>query len=142
MKTENKNLILFYIESFLISLLSAYLIWLQTAKYGIGLDFDPYPLMAKDILDKGLSSVLYSTQVRWAPLYQFILACLSKFFAIEIISIARWFNIVLILAFSFLSLVLCRKLTKNLVILLVFGLFIAFFIPHRSEVIQYLSGSV
>lgn len=129
MKTETKNLILFHAISLLISLSSAFLIWLQTSKYGIGLDFDPYPLMAQDILDKGLDSVLYSTQVLWAPLYQFVLACLSKIFGTTIINVARWLNIFLIFAFSFLSMVLCRKLTKNLIILFAFGLSITFSRP-------------
>lgn len=129
MKTENQNSILFYLESFLISFFSAFLIWLQTSKYGIGLDFDFYPLMAQEISDKGLNSVLYSTQVVFAPLYQFTLACLSKISGSEIIIVARWFNIFLMFLFSFLSMILCRKLTRNLAILFALGLFITFSRP-------------
>ena len=129
MKTETKNLVLFYIGSLLISLLSAYFIWLQTSKYGIGEDMFFYTAMAQDILNKGLDSVFYSTQVIYAPLYQFLLASLAKLFNTEIINTARWFNIALSFSLSFLSILLCRKLTKNLIILFAFGLFISFSRP-------------
>ena len=129
MKTETKNLILFYIGSLLISLLSAYFIWLQTSKYGIGEDMFFYTAMAQDILNKGLDSVFYSTQVIYAPLYQFLLASLAKLFNAEITNIARWFNIALSFSLSFLSILLCRKLTKKLIILFLFGLFISFSRP-------------
>ena len=129
MKPENKNFILFLIGSALISLCSAFLIWIQTSKYGIGDDMFFYPSMAQDVLNKGLDSVFYSSQVIYAPLYQFVLACLSKIFGLSVIAVARGFNIFLIFVFSLLSMALCRKLTKNLAILFAFGLFIIFSRP-------------
>ena len=56
---ETKNLTVFYIGSFLISLLSAYFIWLQTSRYGIGID-PGYPEMAEDFLKFGPTFVFYS----------------------------------------------------------------------------------
>ena len=128
MKYETKNLISFYIGSFSISLLSAYFIWLQTSRYGIGID-PGYPEMAEDFLKFGLTFVFYSKNVTFAPLYPLTLAAISNIFNTDIFSIARWFNVVLAFSFTFLSTLLCRKLTKNLAILFAFGLFISFSKP-------------
>ncbi len=128
MKTETKNSVIFYIGSFLISLFSAYLIYFQTSKYGIGME-PHYPLIAQSFLDKGWGHILVTTDVTYAMLYPFFLAFLSKIFHAEILDAARWLNIVMAFCFSFFSMVLCRTLTKRLIVLLIFGLFIAFSRP-------------
>ena len=128
MKTETKNLTLFYIGSFLISLLSAYFIWLQTSRYGIGLSPDSvtYLRLSESISKEGLIFIIQNKDATFPPLYPLVLALFSNIFHADHISFARWFNIALSFCFTFLSIFLVRKLTKNLALLFVFGLFISF----------------
>ncbi|MBP5592317.1 glycosyltransferase family 39 protein [bacterium] len=131
MKTENKNLILFYIGSLFISLLSAYFIWLQTSKYGIGLTPDStiYLSWGATIYQEGFSFVFHNNDATFPPLYPIVLSIISNIFNIDNLIAARWFNIILLFFFSFFSLILCQKSTKNFVILFVFGLLISFSKP-------------
>ena len=118
-------------DSLFISLLSAYFIWLQTSKYGIGLSSDStiYLRWGESISKGGLAFIIQNHDATFPPLYPAVLAIFSNIFHADHISIARWFNIILAFFFSFLSILLCRKLTKNTIILLIFGLFIAFSRP-------------
>lgn len=131
MKTENKNMILFYIESFLISLLSAYFIWLQTSKYGIGLtpDSTHYLRWSEAISQEGFAFIFYNKSATFPPFYPLLLSFISAPFHIDSLIVAHWFNTILSFCFSFLSISLYRKLTKNFVILFMFGLFIIFSRP-------------
>lgn len=131
MKYKTKNPTLFYIGSFLISLLSAYFVWLQTSKYGIGLspDSTTYLRWSESISKDGWGFIIQNPRATFPPLYPTILVIFSNIFHADHISIARWLNIMLSFCFSFSSLFLCRKLTKNTVILLTFGLFISFSRP-------------
>ena len=131
MKSENKNFILFLIESLLISSVSACLIWLQTSKYGIGLtpDSTTYLRWADTISKEGQAFILNNPSATFPPFYPLLLSFVSTLFNTDSLVVARYFNIVLVFIFSFLSLLLCRKLTKNLVFLFVFGLFIVFSKP-------------
>lgn len=131
MKNEIQNLIFFYIAASLISLFSALLIWLQTSKYGIGLSPDSitYLKLADTISEEGLAFILNNPSATFPPFYPTLISFVSTLFNTDSLVAARYFNIVLIFIFSFLSLLLCRKLTKNLLILLVFGLFIVFSKP-------------
>lgn len=131
MKNEAQNLIFFYIAASLISLFSAFLIWLQTLKYGIGLSPDSitYLKLADTISEEGLAFILNNPSATFPPFYPTLLSFVSTLFNTDSLVAARYFNIVLIFIFSFLSLLLCYKLTKHLLILLVFGLFIVFSKP-------------
>lgn len=128
---KNKNLIFVITESFLISFFSAFLIWFQTSKYGIGLSPDSitYLKQADGISNEGFAFILNNPSATFPPFYPAMLSFVSILFNTDRLVAARWFNIVLIFIFSFLSLLLCRKLTKNLLILLVFALFIVFSRP-------------
>lgn len=127
MKTENKNLILFYIGSLFISLLSAYLIWLQTSKYGIGLTPDSiyYLRWSEAISKEGFAFIFYNKSATFPPFYPLLLSSMPAPVHLDSLVAARWFNIILAFLFCFFSLILCRKLTNNILILLISGLFIA-----------------
>ena len=122
---------LFCLELLGFSFLSAYFIWLQTSKYGIGLspDSTTYLRWSEAISKEGFSFVLKNKYATFPPLYPVVLAIFSSFFHVDPMLIARWFNILLSFCFTFLSIFLCRKLTKSLVILFVFGLFVSFSRP-------------
>lgn len=134
MQNKTKNLILFCFVSFLFSLFSGYLIWLQTSKYGVDLSPDStfYLRWAETISKDGFTFIINNPSSTFPPLYPALLSLVSAPFNIDILIAARWFNIVLVSLFSFLSLVLCRKLTKNIIMIFIFGLFIAFSQPINS----------
>ena len=132
MKTETKSLILFYIGSFLISLLSSYFIWLQTSKYGVDLSPDSiiYMKWAQNILDNGVGFIISNNDAKWPPLYPLIIAILSKTSHLDILSVARYFNCCLIFFTCFLLTLLLKKLSgERFVSAIAFGLFIPFSIP-------------
>lgn len=131
MKTETKDLILFHTGSFLLSLLAGYLIWLQTSKYGIAIspDSTTYIRWAETISKEGWDFVINNKNSTFPPFYPMVLSLVSTLFHHDILIVTRWLNIVLFSVVSFLSLILCRKLTKNPVILFMFGLLVVFSKP-------------
>lgn len=126
MKTEIKNSILFYFASFIISLLSVFLIWIQTSKYGINLSPDSthYLRWSEAISQEGFAFIFNNKSATFPPFYPLLLSFTSAPFHLDSLIAARWFNIILAFFFSFFSLILCRKLTNNILILLISGLFI------------------
>ena len=116
MKTETKDLILFHTGSFLLSLLAGYLIWLQTSKYGIAIspDSTTYIRWAETISKEGWDFVINNKNSTFPPFYPMVLSLVSTLFHHDILIVTRWLNIVLFSVVSFLSLILCRKLTKIL----------------------------
>ena len=131
MGTASKNKVLFCLESLLISMFFSFLIYIQTSKYGIGLSPDSitYLKLANAISQEGFVFIINNPSATFPPFYPLLLSVVSVLFNIDILIIARWFNIVLVFLFSFLSLVLYRKLTKNLLILPALGLIVAFSKP-------------
>lgn len=130
-KNKIKNLVVFCAESLLISLLSAYLIWLQTSKYGLGLRPDSirYLKWADAISKEGFRFVINNNSAICPPFYPLLLSFVSTLFHVNILVAARWFNIVLAFVFSFSAMVLCRKVTKNPLLLFTAGVFIVFAKP-------------
>ena len=133
MKTENKNTILFYIGSFLISLLSTYFIWLQTSKYGINLSPDStvYMKWAQNILDNSINFVITNNDAKWPPLYPITVAVFSKIFQLDPLILARYLNCCLVFLSSLFTILLLKNFSNKLFFSIVFGFFIPFSIPFN-----------
>lgn len=132
MNAETKKQILFYIGSFLISLLSLCFIWIQTSKYGVDLSPDSITYMkwAQNILDNGVGFIISNNDAKWPPLYPLIIAIFSKISHVDILSVARHFNCCLIFFTCFLQTLLLKKLSeKRFFSAIAFGLFTPFSIP-------------
>ncbi|MBP5434900.1 hypothetical protein J6Z39_03670 [bacterium] len=130
--TENRNFRLLLIGSVLISALSAFFIWFQTSKYGIGIspDSTTYLRWSENISKDGFSFILGNKDTTFPPFYPLLISFLGKLFNVDSLTAARWLNIFLAFCFSFLSVMLLYKnVTKNLAICLLFGLFIVFSRP-------------
>ncbi|MBR4532301.1 glycosyltransferase family 39 protein [bacterium] len=124
----DRNSLLFFLISTVNAFVLSYFIYMETSKYGVGIVM-VYPQIAQKIVNEGLASILTSRQVAFAPLYQFLLAFLSKIFNFEVIESARYFNIFLVACSFLLASTLFRKLTKSWILLLVFEFSIVFSAP-------------
>ncbi len=131
MKTEIKNSILFYFASFIISLLSVFLIWIQTSKYGINLSPDStvYMKWSQNILDNGIKFIITNNDANWPPLYPIIVAVFSKTLNLDPVIFARHLNCCLIFFCCLFTIALLKRISQKFSI--IFGFFIPWSIPFN-----------